>query len=277
MNNKIIITATLAAIALTAISCKDYQDDINQWAERVDSLSEHTAAMERQLKSIMYSPEKLGDRIAVDGNLPVDIVYQVEPKLQADSLALHPERLVFVTTLSSELSRGTRAYVSDAALEVTEVRGDASTGLVTITATPNGLFAGNEQYAVALEYNGILSTYRTTFTPVRVITHPDSLAITLADGTDPSTQKTAVGNSIQLNALFFPEYTTERDITWSSSNRSVATITSAGLLTAVDNGEAMIHLTSLDTPSVTTSVKITITGGYITISSDEEKNPNEAE
>jgi len=277
MNNRIFIVAVLGFMALAVVSCKDYQDDINQWAERVDSLSEHTAAMERQLKSIVYSPEKLGDRVVVDGVLPVDIVYQVEPKLQADSLAQHPERLAFVTSLSSELSRATRAFDGNAALEVTEVRGNAVTGLVTITATPNGRFLGDEQYAVALEYNGVLSTYRTAFTPVRVLTHPDSLAITLVDGTDPSLQKTAVGNSIQLNALFFPEYTTERDVTWSSSNRSVATITSAGLLTAVDNGEAMIHLTSLDTPSVTASVKITITGGYITISSDEEKNPNEAE
>ena len=277
MNNRIVIAAALGFMALTAVSCKDYQDDINQWAERVDSLSEHTASMERQLKSIVYSPEKLGDRIVIDGVAPVDIVYQVEPKLQADSLALHPERLVFITTLSSELSRPTRTSIKNAALEISEVRGNAVTGLVTITATSNGCFLGNEQYAVALEYNGVLSTYRTAFTPVRVLTHPDSLAITLPDGSDPTTQKTSVGNSVQLNAMFFPEYTTEREVTWSSSNRSVATITSAGLLTAVDNGEATIHLTSLDTPSVTASVKITITGGYITISSDEEKNPNEAE
>lgn len=56
----------------------------------------------------------------------------------------------------------------------------------------------------------------------------------------PTTATIAVGKKLQLAATLTPVENSFPDITWSSSNTSVATVSAAGLVTAVANGTATI-------------------------------------
>lgn len=52
-----------------------------------------------------------------------------------------------------------------------------------------------------------------------------------------------IGNTYQLTATVKPENTTDKTITWSSSNSAVATVTDEGLVTAISVGSTTITTT----------------------------------
>ncbi|MDE6048619.1 MAG: Ig-like domain-containing protein, partial [Paramuribaculum sp.] len=51
------------------------------------------------------------------------------------------------------------------------------------------------------------------------------------------------GESLQLTAVFTPEETTERELTWSSSDETIATVDENGLVSAIKVGKAVITAT----------------------------------
>ena len=55
-----------------------------------------------------------------------------------------------------------------------------------------------------------------------------------------TTASITIGETLQLNASVSPSTATNKDITWSSSNSSVASVSSSGLVTAVGEGTAKI-------------------------------------
>ena len=72
----------------------------------------------------------------------------------------------------------------------------------------------------------------------------------------------SVGATVQLKATVSPSDATEKSVTWKSSNTSVATVSSSGLVTAVGNGSATITVTTVSggktaTCAVTVSVATT--------------------
>lgn len=269
-----IIITTIVALAATMgnMSCS-YDDEISELKGQIDDLKKEAAAIEKQVKSIVYRPEKLDGHIIVDGNKTMTLVYQVEPKLQADSLVINKDCLSFIGIMGKDATTSTEATVS---LNIDDVSGDANTGIVTIKATPNGIFSVNETYAFALDYNYGRSPYRTVYTPVYVVSHPDSIAITLPDGTTPNTTEIKAGATLQLSALVLPFITTDKSVAWASSETRVATIDENGLVTALDNGETTITVTSTDTPTVSASITVIVTGGFIDID-NEDIDQGEAE
>lgn len=66
------------------------------------------------------------------------------------------------------------------------------------------------------------------------------------------------GTGYQLSAIITPENATFKDVKWSSDNKKVATVSSTGLVKAVNPGTAYISCTSVDNPMVMTTVKITV-------------------
>lgn len=64
----------------------------------------------------------------------------------------------------------------------------------------------------------------------------------------PETSTMEVGQTLQMDAVFAPENTTNQYIQWSSSDKEVATITPEGLVTAVAVGEVTITAIYDDTP-----------------------------
>ena len=248
MKKNIFYALMMPALLLGAVSCTDYQDDIDKLTAENDSLRSYNNQTISRLNSVVFQTEDGMNQITVDQPKATTLVYEVEPKDLAPTLAADLSRLSFVSQ-------------HGAAMAITNATGDATKGTLTITATPSG-FDGSKTESLSLIYTEDERSYQTVYTPVYVITHPTagSLAITL-----PTTAggKYAVGASYQLSAVFTPAYITETDVTWSTSDASMATISEDGVLTPLKNGTVTITCTSKDNPEVTASVTIEITGGNI--------------
>lgn len=82
--------------------------------------------------------------------------------------------------------------------------------------------------------------------------HPTSVSVS------PSTASVEVGNTVQLTETVLPNNATNKSVTWSSSNPSVATVDSDGLVTGVSAGNATITVTTVD-GGLTDTCAITVT------------------
>ena len=238
----------MPALMLGAVSCTDYQDDIDKLGAENDALRSYNNQTISQLNSVVFQTEEGVVNITVDQPSATTIVYEVEPKELASVLAADISRLSFQTQ-------------HDAAMAITAATGDASKGTLTVTATPSG-FDGSKAYSLSLIYSENSRSYQTAYTPVKVITHPSAGTITI-DIPTTAGNKYGVGASYQLGAVFTPAYITETDVTWSVDDPSLATIDAKGMLTPLKNGIVTITCTSKDNPAVKTSVTIEITGGNI--------------
>ena len=56
----------------------------------------------------------------------------------------------------------------------------------------------------------------------------------------PASKDMTIGETLQLSATVSPANATKKDISWSSSNVSVASVNSSGLVTALSDGTTMI-------------------------------------
>ena len=66
------------------------------------------------------------------------------------------------------------------------------------------------------------------------------------------------GQTFQLTATVTPSNATDKSVTWTSSNTSVAVVSSTGLVTAVSNGSATITATTADGSNKTATCEITV-------------------
>ena len=76
------------------------------------------------------------------------------------------------------------------------------------------------------------------------------------------TRNLVVGDTLTLTAAVAPSSFTG-GVTWSSSNEAVATVTAAGVVTAVGAGTATITATSVDNPAVSDTVTINVTAAAV--------------
>lgn len=84
-----------------------------------------------------------------------------------------------------------------------------------------------------------------------------------------------IGNTLQLTATVYPSNATEKNITWNSSNTTVATVTPTGLVTAKAAGTAEIIALSANS-GIKATCKITVTTDNTNVLPCEitYKNPN---
>lgn len=122
---------------------------------------------------------------------------------------------------------------------------------------------------VYLEYEvaGVYYTYSTT------ISGDMTIAVTIGSVSpisvtgvtvSPTTASLEIGGTQQLTATVSPSNATDKTVSWSTSNSSVATVSSTGLVTAVGTGSATITVTTTDghktaTCSVTVAAAVTYT------------------
>ena len=76
----------------------------------------------------------------------------------------------------------------------------------------------------------------------------------------PSSLSLTVGNSKQLSATVSPSNATDKTVSWKSSDPSVATVSSTGLVKAVKAGSATITVSSANGKSATASVVVKAAG-----------------
>ena len=73
-----------------------------------------------------------------------------------------------------------------------------------------------------------------------------------------------IKETVQLEAVFSPADTTNQNVTWKSSDTSVATVTPAGKVTAIANGMATITCTPADTEVAPVTCAVTVED-YLTV------------
>ena len=248
MKKNIFYALMMPALMLGAVSCTDYQDDIDKLGAENDALRSYNNQTISQLNSVVFQTEAGVVNITVDQPTATTIIYEVEPKTLA-------------TTLAADISRLSFLSQHNAAMAITTATADASKGTLTITATPSG-FDGSKDYSLSLLYSEDGRSYQTAYTPVKVITHPAAGNMSI-DIPATAGNKYAVGADYQLAAVFAPAYVTETDVTWSVDDPTIATIDEFGVLTPLKNGTVTITCTSKDNPAVKASITIEITGGNI--------------
>ena len=80
----------------------------------------------------------------------------------------------------------------------------------------------------------------------------------------PTTASLEIGGTQQLTATVSPSNATDKTVSWSSNNTSVATVSSTGLVTAISSGSATITVTTTDghktaTCAITVATAVTYT------------------
>ncbi|MDE6297975.1 MAG: Ig-like domain-containing protein, partial [Muribaculaceae bacterium] len=110
-----------------------------------------------------------------------------------------------------------------------------------------GIAAGNAD-VTATAHNGIKATVHVSVVPVEVT------SIELSE----SDLHLAVGKSASLTAVVKPQNATDKTVTWESSNEEVATVNSAGKVTAVGVGYAVITARTSNGLSASCSVEADI-------------------
>jgi uncharacterized protein YjdB len=80
---------------------------------------------------------------------------------------------------------------------------------------------------------------------------------------NPTTVTFGKGDTTRLTAIFVPYFSTNKKVIWNSSNTSIVTVDSTGLLTAMANGTATVLVTTAD-GSFTASSAITVANVSVT-------------
>ena len=229
MNTKInkIFAAGLVVCGLMACSSDD---------DRIPNVTAATcpSAIEMQLPAEMQ-------RLVYTDNTGADVLPLVVGESVQLGYSMEPEDATFnnVTWTSSD---ETVATVSDGKVEALSEKG---LGYSIVTVAPTGMFSGS----------GVLSALK-----VKVVAHLQQASeITL------SAESTEVyeGEQIALDYTIEPEATTYRTLEWSSSDASVATVDSKGVVTGVSTGgtttkSVTITGKAMDGSNVSASIDITV-------------------
>jgi uncharacterized protein YjdB len=132
----------------------------------------------------------------------------------------------------------------------------SSTGLVTALA--NGTAVAR---ATANDGSGVYGLFTITISNQIILV--TSIVVSATGGT---TTITTDGGTLQLSALVLPSNATNPAVTWSISNGTdKASITSTGLVTALDNGTAVARATAKDGSGTYGSLTMTISNQVITV------------
>ena len=122
----------------------------------------------------------------------------------------------------------------------------SSSGLITAVA------AGSAIISVNTNQNGFTATCSVT------VNTSNTIPVT-SISVSPTSATLNVESEQQVTATVLPSNATNSSISWSSSNTSVATVSSAGLVQAISAGTAVIKASSEDGTNISASCTITVT------------------
>jgi len=172
---------------------------------------------------------------------------------------------LYYTDTSSNSGRTANIFINGTSVKTGT--GTNGTNLVSTDYTHNqntsvtvqlGCSGGIRLYDVVIERLSSTSGGGTTTTP----STPSTPSTVLVTGITLSTGNfsLAAGSTRAVTATVAPTNATNRNVTWSSSNTSVATVNSSGTVTGVSAGTATITARAADTSGRSASLTATITG-----------------
>ena len=134
--------------------------------------------------------------------------------------------------------------------EVTFVSGNKDLAVVANDGTVTGVDMGVVTISVSCKDDPtkIASCVVTVGTPVGSVE------------VSPKSVELKTGNAIQLSASVLPENATNKTLTWSSSNKDVATVTADGVVSVWKAGTAVITVSSVDGSGKSATCTVTATG-----------------
>ncbi len=128
----------------------------------------------------------------------------------------------------------------------------SSAAIATVTA--EGIVTGKAAGTATITATTVDGGYKAdctvtiSVTPIAV----DSLSVS------PVTRSVKIGSYFTLSTTILPNNATNRNISWSSSNEAIATVTIAGVVTGVTSGTATITATSADDSSKTATCAVIV-------------------
>lgn len=153
------------------------------------------------------------------------------------------------TKLNLELGETTQLLANVSPADVTDNSVTWSTSNEAVaTVDANGVVTavgGGNCTVTATTHNGLTATCNVTVKQL-----PESISFT------ESAIAIGIGESHSLEVVFNPENTTERGLTWSSSNTTIATVNNAGEVTGKGAGKAVI--TAKTTNGLTATCNVTV-------------------
>ena len=119
------------------------------------------------------------------------------------------------------------------------------------TVSSDGIITANKQGTTIITctaHNGVSAQCEVTVNPVLVS------GITLNE----TNAELTVGENLQMSATVAPNNATNKSVTWSSTNETVAVVNESGLVTAVGSGTCQIKATANDGSGKTASCLVTV-------------------
>ena len=158
---------------------------------------------------------------------------------------------------------------TEISLEATETATLIATVLPELTTDKSVKWASSDETVVVVDENGVVTAVAVGEATITATTVDDSnlfatckvtVIPTLAtsielDKTEISLEATETAT---LVATVLPELTTNKSVTWTSSNEAVATVDANGVVTAIAVGEATITATTTDGSNLSATCKVTV-------------------
>ena len=188
--------------------------------------------------------------VAADSPKEIKIVTEAEfneyEKNLPTSITLSPETLVFTEGETASIT----ATVLPAGADATLTWKSGNTNVVTVKNGVATAVAPGYATIFATTVNGLQGA-----TGVRVLAKP-VLAQSLTF--DITTKEVEAGESFKITATVKPDDTTNKTLTWSSSNTAVATVDANGKVTTITPGTVQIKATTTDGSNLSATCNVTV-------------------
>lgn len=67
-----------------------------------------------------------------------------------------------------------------------------------------------------------------------------------------------VGKSLKVEATVLPQEAVNKDLTWTSTNENIATVTQDGTITAINEGNCQINVSTIEEPVITNQINVNV-------------------
>ena len=209
-----------------------------------------------------YTVSKIIKKIGMDenyaikmGEISIFIQANYEKPVKVKSVSLNTSTLTIKEGKTTQLS--TKIYPSNATnKEVTWTSEDPTIVTVTANGTVKGVKAGKAKVVATTKDGGkvakcLVKVKGGSTTPVQQTIKVTDIKL------NKSSTKIEVGKTETVKATITPTNATNKEVTWKSSNKKIATVDEKGKVKAVKEGTATITVTTKDN-NKTDSVKITV-------------------